>query len=216
MGRIGRCVLALIALLAISGGSPSAVYACLPYTILQEPDGFHLAQGLSWAASAVVVEEIENPEFANRPNAVILRIGETIVGERSIEKLRIDQDDGCDGFWYRKGDHVIAAIGRTQRVRPHFDGITNYAVAVWVIRDDGRVDGRIAVPMINGRTPSTETQLRALLAGLPDTATDDPPDDASREWFVVVLSVAALIGATAAWRRTARSGVLPVDHQAVL
>ena len=202
MGRTGRHVLALIALLAIWGGLPTAAYGCLPYTHLQDPDGFHLARGLRWAASGVVVEEIENPEIPNRPNAMILRIRETIVGDRSIGRLRIDQDDGCDGFWYRMGDRVIAAIGTTPGVRPPFEGITNYTVAVWVIRDDGKVDSRIAVPMINGRTPSTEAQLRALLAGLPDTATDDPPDGASQDWFVVVLTVATVIGAIAAWRRT--------------
>jgi hypothetical protein len=104
MARIGRSVAAVLGLLAFWCISPGNVEACEPYTILQDPDGFHLAHGLRWAASAIVVEEIENAETPGRPNAVILWIRETIVGDGSIGRLRIDQDDGCDGFWYRKGD----------------------------------------------------------------------------------------------------------------
>ena len=204
MSRIGRYVATLIGLLAISVGSPDPVRACEPYTILQEPDGFRLAHGLRWAASAVVVGEIKNPEIAGRPDAVILRIHETIVGDGSIERLRINQDNGCDGFWYQKGDIVIAAIRRDVRYRPPFDGVTNYGVAVWVIKGEN-VDGRIAVPRIDGRTPTTVAQLRAWLAGLPDTATADDTGHPAPDLAAVLSAiVAGLVGAFFVWRRMSR------------
>jgi hypothetical protein len=204
MARIGRSVAAAVVSLTIWYIAPGNVEACEPYTVLQDPDGFHLARGLRWAASAVVVEEIENPDIPDRPDAVILRIRETIVGDGSIGRLRIDQDDGCDGFWYRKGDAVIAAIGRDVGYRPPFDGITNYAVAVWVIKGED-VDGRIAVPRIDGRTPTTVAQLRAWLAQLPDTATADGMGRTEPDLGVVLSAiVAGLVGACFMWRRMSR------------
>jgi hypothetical protein len=215
MARIGRSVAVVLGLLAFWTVSPSNVEACEPYTHLQEPDGFHLARGLRWAASAVVVEEIENPEIPDRPDAVILRIRETIVGDGSIGRLRIDQDDGCDGFWYRKGDAVIAAIGRDVGYRPPFDGITNYAVAVWVIKGEN-VDGRIAVPRIDGRSPTTVAQLRASLAGLPDTATADDPGHPVRDLGGVLWTIlAGLVGACFVWRRMSRSDGAPAMSEVV-
>lgn len=204
MACIGRSVAAAVVWLAIWCIAPGNVEACEPYTVLQDPDGFHLARGLRWAASAVVVEEIENPDIPDRPDAVILRIRETIVGDGSIGRLRIDQDGGCDGFWYQKGDTVVAAIGRGVGYRPPFDGITNYAVAVWVIKGED-VDGRIAVPRIDGRTPTTVAQLRAWLAQLPDSATAEDTGHPTLDFGGILSAIlAGLVGSCFTWRRMSR------------
>jgi hypothetical protein len=206
--RTRRRVVIALALATLAGAMPGSAVACAPYTILGEPDGYGLTLGLRWAGVGVVTDEIENAELPLHPLAMVLAITETLAGDSSIRRLRIDQDSGCDGFWYREGDHVIAAIGSRHEVHEPSDGITNYGVAVWVIRD-GRVDGRIAVPMIDGRTPKTEAQLRAWLAGLPDTAMDDPPGGSSNGVFVVALPLAALVGAMIAWRRSRGSLEIP-------
>ena len=179
---IGRRIAGVIvvASLAVPAalGLPAAATACAPYTHMGDEDGFGLARGVIWAFAGHVVEEVPNPEVPGRPNAVVIEVGETIVGSLSQGRLRIEQDQGCDGFWYQTGDRVVAAIGRRPGLEPPFDGITNYNVAVWVIQ--GRaIDGTIRVPSIAGRVPRTERELRSLLAELPDTATirrEVPPE----------------------------------------
>ena len=171
---IGRRIVAVIVLgsLAVSAVlmKPSATMACAPYTSMGDPDEFKLSRGVIWALAGQVVEEVPNPELPDKPNAVVIEVRETIVGGLSQRRLRIEQDSGCDGFWYQTGDSVIAAIGRSPGLEPPFAGITNYNVAVWVIRD-GAVDGTIRAPSIAGRIPETERELRILLGSLPDTAT---------------------------------------------
>jgi hypothetical protein len=135
-----------------------------------DPDEFGLSRGAMWAFVGHVVEELPNPELPDQPLAVVIEVRETMVGDPSQRRLRIEQDQGCDGFWYQTGDKVIAAIGRVPGLEAPFAGITNYNVAVWVIRD-GAVDATIRVPAIAGRVPETEGELRAWLADLPDTAT---------------------------------------------
>ena len=99
---------------------------------------------------------------------------------------------------------MIAAIGRDVGYGPPFDGITNYAVAVWVVKGEN-VDKRIAVPRIDGRTPTTVAQLRAWLAGLPDTATADDTGYPARHLTGVLSAiVAGLVGASFTWRRMSR------------
>ena len=173
--------------------APAAALACLPYTHHGEPDGFKLAGGVRWAFVADVIDEVEDPDVPDRPHAMVLEVRESIAGDVSVTRLRIEQDDGCDGFWYRKGDRVIAAIGRLPGIEPPFAGITNYAVAVWVIRD-GAVDATIRETSIDGRHPATERELRALLASLPDTATTEAPTSQTTPtpvaaWFVVMLGI---------------------------
>jgi hypothetical protein len=208
MRQAWLAVVGALALLAILG--PSDVAACQPYT-LSGPDAFGLRNGVQWAAAGVVSREIENRELPGRPLAVVLTITKSIEGDASIHALRIDQDAGCDGFWYRLGDHVIAAIGNVQigvvparrnPLRPPFRGITNYAVAVWVIRD-GRIDGHERAPDIDGRVPTTEQQLLALLAALPDTSTISGESSTTEAPIsVVILSISAVLGAAIGWRRS--------------
>lgn len=173
--------------------APAAALACLPYTHHGQPDGFKLADGVRWAFVADVIDEVANPDVPHRPHAMMLEVRETIAGDVSVTRLRIEQDDGCDGFWYRKGDRVIAAIGQVPGIEPPFAGITNYAVAVWVIRD-GAVDATIRDTLIGGRRPETERELRAVLAALPDTATIEAPTSPATPtrlagWFVVMFGI---------------------------
>ena len=171
---IGRRIAGVIvvASLAVSAalGVPAAALACAPYTHMGDDDGFGLSRGVVWAFAGQVVEEVSNPEVPGRANAAVIEVRETIIGSLSQRRLRIEQDQGCDGFWYQAGDSVVAAIGRLPGLEPPFAGITNYNVAVWVIRDDA-VDGTLRVPAIAGQLPETERELRSLLAELPDTAT---------------------------------------------
>lgn len=172
--HIGRRIAGVIvaATVAVSAAlvAPTAAIACAPYTHVGDKDGFGLSRGVVWAFAGQVVEEMPNPELPDQPLAVVIEVRETIAGNRSQRRLRIEQDQGCDGFWYQTGDRVVAAIGRRPGLDAPFAGITNYNVAVWVIRD-GAVDGTIRVPAIAGRVPETEHELRALLGELPDTAT---------------------------------------------
>jgi hypothetical protein len=167
---IGRRIIIVLAAGVFALSAPASALACLPYTHHGDEDGFKLADGVRWAFVADVIDDVQNPEVPDRPQAMVLRVRELLAGDVSLTRLRIEQDDGCDGFWYRKGDLVIAAIGRVRGIEPPFAGITNYNVAVWVIRD-GAVDGTIRVPAIAGRVPETERELRALLGDMPDTAT---------------------------------------------
>jgi hypothetical protein len=183
--------------------APAPVAACEPYTWGSDPDGFKLADGLRRAGAGVVLQEIPNPELPGRPLAVVLRIDESISGV-SITRLRIEQDAGCEGFWYRTGDHVIAAIGgRAPTTGPPFDGISNYSVAVWVIRRGNVESG----PAIRGRVPTTEKQLRALLNALPDTSTASLSAGNGETPKPVLLWFAAVLGALIGRRRArSRSG----------
>ncbi len=205
MSSVRRGVIAIgfaIALLAI----PGTAYACEPYTFGDEEDWFRLSDGLQWSFAGVVTDEISNPEIPDRPQAVDLRIDETLIGRVSLARLRVVQDAGCDGFWYRQGDRVIAAIGRMRGVRPPFEDITNYAVAVWVIRDGVIVPGLgpHSRPWVAGQAPRTERQLRAWLLALPDTATAPPVESPPIwSWAVLLPALGGAIGAAAVWRRPA-------------
>jgi hypothetical protein len=167
---IQRRLVTLPAAIAFALMTAAPTLACEPYTWAEDQDEYRLPHGVQWAFSGEVVEEEPNPEVPDRPSAVVLEVGETFVGDVSQSSLRIEQDAGCDGFWYQTGDHVIAAIGRGPSLNPPFSGITNYNVAVWVIRD-GDVDATIRAPSIAGRVPESERELRILLGNLPDTAT---------------------------------------------
>ena len=169
---IQRRIAIFLATAAVALAAPAASFACEPYTFEADQDQFRLSQGVQWAFAADVVEEVPNPEVPDRPMAVILEVRDAFVGDVSMPGLRIEQDDGCDGFWYQAGDRVIAAIGRGPGLSPPFSGISNYQVAVWVIRD-GKVDATVRAPWVAGRSPQTERQLRAELAAMPDTATAD-------------------------------------------
>jgi hypothetical protein len=171
---IPRRLVIPLAAIAVALAAAVPAFACEPYTWAEDQDGYRLAHGVQWAFAGDVVEDVPNADTPNRPLAVVLKVRDTFVGDVSLSSLRIEQDAGCDGFWYEPGDHVIAAIGRGPGLDPPFSGITNYQVAVWVIRD-GTVDTTVQAPWIGGRSPRTEHQLRAELAALPDTATLDAP-----------------------------------------
>lgn len=170
---IRRRIAVSVAACAFALAAPAASLACEPYTHADDEDWANLSDGVQWAFVGTVVDEVANPELPNHPQAMVIQVGETIAGGALLSRLRIEQDDGCDGFWYRKGDRVIGAIGHLPEVSALFTGITNYQVAVWVIRD-GRVDGTVRVPSIAGRHPETERDVRMLLGNLPDTATIPP------------------------------------------
>ena len=168
---IGRRIIIVLAVGVVALAAPASALACLPYTHNGDEDGFRLADGVRWAFVADVIDEVQNPEVPDRLQAMVLEIREVLAGDVSLTRLRIEQDHGCDGFWYRKGDRVMAAIGQVPGIEPPFAGITNYNVAVWVIRD-GAVDATIRVPArVAGRVPETERELRAWLGDLPDTST---------------------------------------------
>jgi hypothetical protein len=205
---------------------PTPVLACEPYTLSENEDPFALAKGIQWAFAGEVVEEVPNPDIPDRPQAIVIGANELIVGSGDLAKLRIEQDDGCDGFWYRKGERVIAAVGSLPGVHPPFAGVTNYQVAVWVLQDEqiarlGAPDTRASV---GGRTPTTETELRGLLAvaptasapagsaaGVAPTATPPAPiraiprDNAAPVVVLLIaIAIAAGIGALLAGRWIAR------------
>jgi hypothetical protein len=212
--RVVFALCAAMALLAV----PSAALACAPYTFSDEEDGFRLSNGIQWAFAGVVAEEIPNAELPDQPRAVALDVEETIAGSVNLGRLWIEQDMGCDGFWYRKGDRVIAAIGRLPDVRPPFVGITNYQVAVWVVAAGELVDASPATgphwrPWVDGRAPESAKQLRTLLLAAPDTATDTiratPSTGSPDPWTVVLPIVAAVLGLTLAARRFARQARWP-------
>jgi hypothetical protein len=212
--RIAFATCAAIVVLAV----PATALACTPYTFSDEEDGFRLSNGIRWAFTGVVAEEISNAELPGRPRAVALDIEETIAGSVSLARLWIEQDTGCDGFWYRKGERVIAAIGRLPDVRPPFTGITNYQVAVWVLQDGELVDAPPATgphwrPWIGGRAPESARQLRALLLAAPDTAigaapaTRAAPATPAPDPRPVILPIvtAAVFGLLVAARRFSRA-----------
>jgi hypothetical protein len=194
---IQRPLLILLAAVAFALVTAAPTLACEPYTWADDQDGYRLSHGVQWAFSGEVVEEVPNPEVPDRPTAVVLEVSETFVGDVPQSSLRIEQDDGCDGFWYQTGDHVIAAIGRGPSLTPPFGGITNYQVAVWVIRD-GAVDSTVRAPSIAGRSPETERQLRLALAALPDTSTlANVAAPASPPRAALFLALAAILTAVA-------------------
>ena len=201
---IQRRIAFFLAAAAIALAAPAASLACEPYTFGDDQDQFRLSHGVQWAFAGDVVEEVPNPEVPDRPLAVILEVRDAFVGDVSMPRLRIEQDDGCDGFWYQKGDRVIAAIGRRPGIMPPFSGISNYQVAVWVIRD-GKVDATVRAPWIAGRSPQTERQLRAELAAMPDTATADAlADQATPSTAMPLLALAAILTTMIASRRIRR------------
>jgi hypothetical protein len=169
---IPRRLVIPLAAFALALATAVPAFACEPYTLAEDQDGYRLSNGVQWAFAGDVVEDVLNADSPTRPLAVVLKVTDTFVGDVSQSSLRIEQDNGCDGFWYEPGDHVIAAIGREHGLSPPFGGITNYQVAVWVIRA-GTVDATVQAPWIGGRSPRTERQLRAELAALPDTSTVD-------------------------------------------
>ena len=205
---------------------PTPVLACEPYTLMDNEDPFALAVGIQWAFAGEVVEEVLNPEIPDRPQAVVIRVVEDIMASGDLGQLRIEQDAGCDGFWYRMGERVIAAVGSLPGVHPPFAGITNYQVAVWVV-EDGQV-ARLAAPdtraSVGGRTPATETELRGLLATAPaaPASAGSPgaiaptgtlgspigavPSDNAALVAVLFIAIAAGLGAVVAGRWLARCG----------
>ena len=202
---IQRRIVAVLASVAFALVTAAPALACEPYTWADDQDGYRLSDGVQWAFSGQVVEEVPNRELPDRPNAVVIEVGETFVGDVTQSSLRIEQDDGCDGFWYQTGDHVIAAIGRGPGLTPPFSGITNYQVAVWVIRD-GAVDSTVRAPWIAGRSPETERQLRLALAALPDTATiADVAAPASPSRAAVLLVLSGILTAIATFRGVRRT-----------
>jgi hypothetical protein len=202
---IQRRLVTLLGAIAFALVTAAPALACEPYTWAEDQDGYRLSHGVQWAFSGVVVEEEPNPEVPDRPSAVVLEVDETFVGDVSQSRLRIEQDAGCDGFWYQTGDHVIAAIGRGPGLTPPFSGISNYQVAVWVIRD-GTVDATIRAPWIGGRSPRTERQLRAELGALPDTATvDGATAPTMRSPAVPLLAMAAILTGFLSLRRRQRT-----------
>jgi hypothetical protein len=196
-----------LAAIAVALATAVPAFACEPYTWADDQDGYRLAHGVQWAFEGDVVEDVPNADTPNRPLAVMLKVRYTFVGDVSLASLRIEQDAGCDGFWYEPGDRVIAAIGRGPGLDPPFSGITNYQVAVWVIRD-GIVDTTVQAPWIGGRSPRTERQLRAELAALPDTATLDdtapPPAPPMPSPAATLLVVGAIVTATLTFRGIGR------------
>jgi hypothetical protein len=211
---------------------PGPVLACEPYTLSENEDPFALAEGIQWAFAGVVVEEVPNPDIPDSPQAIVIGTDDVIVGSGDLGKLRIEQDAGCDGFWYRKGERVIAAVGSLADVHPPFAGITNYQVAVWVIQD-GQVT-RLAAPdtraSVGGRTPATEAELRALLTAAPaasapagspvavaPTATPESPTgaipgDTAAPLAVLLVAVAAGLGALVVGRWLARRRSVDKDR----
>jgi hypothetical protein len=201
---IQRRLLILLAAAAFVLVTAAPTLACEPYTWADDQDGYRLSHGVQWAFSGEVVEEVPNPEVPDRPTAFILEVRDAFVGDMPMSSLRIEQDDGCDGFWYQVGDRVIAAIGRGPGLSAPFSGITNYQVAVWVIRD-GKVDATVRAPWIAGRSPQTERQLRAELADLPDTATADAmAAPATPSAALPLLALAAILTAMFTSRRIRR------------
>jgi hypothetical protein len=202
MRRLHRSL--VVALIALIATAPAAL-ACETYTFGNNDLG--LDRGVAWAFEGTVASEEANPDtdvvVADRPLAVTIRVDRAIVGHAAVSELRIEQDPGCDGFWYRLGDHVVAAVPRYQpflaqpttsaALRPPFPHITNYSVAVWVI-DGSRVATGTAPHsdlMIGGRTPRTLDQLIASLRGTPETSTEPvlpSPDGGSRAPYVLVIS----------------------------
>lgn len=183
--------IAVVAALA----SASAVAACELYTF--DDTSFGLERGVAWAFQGHVVREVSGE--TGRPEVVVIEADRTLVGEGSGRELSVRQDDGCDGFWYGTGDSVIVAVPRypgfiadpvpADRLRPPYDGVTNYLVAVWVL-DGQRVipgEGPHSWPAVNGIRPETADEVVSALSGLPDTASVPAPDpDAS--WLVPALA----------------------------
>jgi hypothetical protein len=81
-------------------------------------------------------------------------------------------------------------------------------VAVWVIRGN-RVDARVEVPMIDGRTPTAVAQLRAWLAGLPDTARAEDTGHPTLDFGGILSAIlAGLVGSCFTWRRMSRGDAM--------
>lgn len=230
MSAISGSSLVAAALLFVA--LPTPVLACEPYTLSENEDPFALEEGIQWAFAGEVVEEVPNPDIPDRPQAIFIRADEVIAGSGELGQLRIEQDAGCDGFWYRKGEKVIAAVGSLPGVHPPFAGITNYQVAVWVLKDEQVA--RLVAPdtraSVGGRTPATAAELRGLLAGAPaasapagsgalvaPTATTPPPNGAIPSEnlapvAVLFIAIAAGLGALVVGRWLARRRTVDEDR----
>jgi hypothetical protein len=177
-------------------GAPAAAVACETYVI---DDSFGLEDGVQWAFAGHVESSIPNPEIQNRPQAVILAVDRTLVGSADLRELRVNQDDGCDGFWYGPGDELVAALGNVPGLTPPFENATNYVVAVWVIRDGAILGGDRRVPLIRGQRPESEADLLRLIGAVPETDTAELPRSPSKPGglpndLLVVAAVGAAIG----------------------
>lgn len=183
--------LAVVALLA----SASAVMACETYTF--DNTAFRLENGIAWAFRGHVVREVIG-EIG--PTTVVIAVDRTLMGDASGRELSINQDAGCDGFWYHTGDSVIVALPRYpwfladptqgEPFRPPYPGLTNYSAAVWVLDGDRVVpgdDGPHSWPAINGTSPRTVDALIRALRTLPDTATASPVTATHTEGWLVPL-----------------------------
>jgi hypothetical protein len=210
MSIVRRATLAVtLGLIALA--FPATALACELYTFSDEDDWFQLSDGVQWAFVGDVVEEMTTSEIPDQPVAVVLSVRERIAGSVALRRLRIEQDPGCDPFWYRKGDQVVAAIGLRPDLRPPFEGVTNYAVAVWVIRDGTviRRDGPHSRPWIGNRAPRTESELRAMLLALPDTAVEGR-DAGTSETLPVFLAAGLVLGAMVGRRMLTRGPRAPL------
>ena len=189
-----------VAMLALALNGTSAL-ACETYTFSDEEDWFGLSRGVQWAFTGTVDQAIPNPELPDKPTGMVLHVRETIAGSPVASTLTVAQDAGCDGFWYEPGDRIVAAVGRQRNgPQPPFDGITNYSVAVWGIRD-GRVsalDRLHGQVLIDDVIPTTELQLKRLLAALPATDTPPPAPDDPMQRPMAMLGLLMASG-VAAW-----------------
>jgi hypothetical protein len=212
----------LLLALALAGAgllaSAAAVLACEPYTF--DDTGFRLERGIAWAFRGHVVREVIGE--TGRPTTVVIAVDRTLAGTASGRELSIRQDDGCDGFWYHTGDSVVVAVPRypgfagdpvaADRLRPPYERLTNYVVAVWVLDGERVVPGMgpHSWPAIDGTSPATLGVLVSALAALPDTASAGPATlSPTGTWLVPgaagVLSFLAALAAGAERRgRSAR------------
>jgi hypothetical protein len=189
--------IALVALAAVA----SSALACAPYA---REAGFGLERGVAWAIVGHVTREVAGE--TGEPASVVIAVDRTLAGVSGGRELTIRQDDGCDGFWYRAGDRVIAAVPRypsfvsdpaaSDLLRPPYLDLTNYVVAVWVL-DGERVAHEASqqfVPTVNGVSPSTAAELASLLIGIPDTATDEATAAGGGSSALLLAIVAAAAG----------------------
>jgi hypothetical protein len=194
--------------------APSSVAACEAYTF--DDDQFGLERGVQWAFEGHVLTADLNAE-TGQPTSVTIRVDSTLRGDPAQPDMTILQDNGCDGFWYRKGDDVVVAVpyqpglaampsART-RLRPPFERVTNYQVAVWVLDGDRVVTGLgpHSWPEIEGRHPRSRSELRIALARLPDTSAVGTVSTNSRS---ITVALAGAVGlAFSAWVLGRRPGL---------